>query len=118
MRILLSLAVLAAMLTGCRHNEPAPDNSKDTVTMDGFKLWRETIEDDIKKIRQQSAFDLNCTADKLDIHVLSLMTTAGREDWASDIGVTGCGQKARYSRLDAVALGAVGTWVLQSKGAQ
>ena len=121
MRKLLFVALSAATLFGCRHSEPAPEeksNGAETVMMDGFKLWRETVEDDIKKLRAQAGFDLSCGADKLQFHVLSMMTVAGHDDWASDIAVMGCGQKARYTRvMEGGAFGAASTWVLQSKGA-
>jgi hypothetical protein len=108
-----ALTLTAVLLCSCAHEEEprvgpsqaareamerdANGDNGNTVMVDGYKMWRERWEEDSHTVRQKASFDLGC--EKLQLHVLELMTGPGRDDWAQSIGVLGCGARARYTRL-------------------
>ena len=80
----LLVALLCASCAGSR---------RAAFTRDGFAMSEPLWEDDEKAIKARSSFDLSCPAESLTLQVLTLVP---RSEFASQVGVTGCGKKAVY----------------------
>ena len=62
-------------------------------TRDGFVMSKSLWADDEKAIKARASFELSCPAESLALQVLILVP---RSEFASQVGVTGCGKKAVY----------------------
>ena len=115
--ILWGMLALLACRTSRNSTSDKDDGTSETKMVDGFRVQREQFDADLKKVRAQASFDLNCDGAQLHFRVLGLGTQMAADDWASDFGVSGCGQRARYSRVGMVNPigGMTGSWILQSK---
>lgn len=65
------------------------------VPRDGFQLREDWWVHDQEAIRTQASFELNCPKESLAVQVIAVFDTA----FANKVGVTGCGQRATYTRV-------------------
>ena len=82
-RMLVFAVVASALCVACAHDKRA-----------------------VKAVSSRAAFDLSCPKDELDLTVLA---TSGARKLASQIGVTGCGNKVVY-----VYFASTDSWVADS----
>ena len=82
-RTLLVAAVIAALCVACGHDKRA-----------------------MKTVTSRASFDLSCPQDELELTVLA---TSGARRLASQIGVTGCGNKVVY-----VYFASTDSWIADS----
>lgn len=75
-----------------------------TVDSGGFKLAKREADEAFELVRSRAAFDLDCPRDELQLTALAVVEALG-SDYAKQIGVEGCGQRAAYVKVD-------GGWVL------
>lgn len=90
-RRVLTLAL--ALASGC-HRTP----SQPPLVVDGHTLNPDPWLKDQQTIVQRATFDLNCDANKLEVKVLAVGGVGIFDDWASQVGVSGCEQRAVYVR--------------------
>ena len=82
-RTVLVATMVAALCTGCAHDKRA-----------------------MKTVTSRASFDLSCPQDELELTVLA---TSGARKLASQIGVTGCGNKVVY-----VYFASTDSWIADS----
>jgi hypothetical protein len=82
-RTLLVAAVVAALCVACGHDKRA-----------------------MKTVTSRASFDLSCPQDELE---LTILATSGARSLASQIGVTGCGNKVVY-----VYFASTDSWIADS----
>jgi hypothetical protein len=99
---IILIALLLAMgllLSGCAT----------MINRDGFSLVQSDWERQEADLRARASFELSCAADQLTVHVLTTMPAY--ENYAQQVGVTGCEKKAVYVRT-------VSGWVANSSSGE
>ena len=87
--LLTTLAIAAT--TGCKPSQPP-------LVVDGYTLNPDPWNQDRQTIVQRASFDLNCDPQSLEVRVLAAGGGQVFDDWATQVGVSGCGQRGVYVR--------------------
>ena len=99
MRFGLPAALLSAVLSGCGPISIA------TIPVDGLVLNERIWKRDSEELTRRVAFEASCASDQIQLHPLSVLRGEVR---ARTVGVTACGHRLVYNRVDNVG------WVLNS----
>ncbi len=76
-----------------------------TVEVDGRQVNPTQWQQESKRVKDQAAFLFKCPSDDLELKILDAYEDPAFGDYATVIGVSGCGDTAIYKRIE-------GHWVL------